>query len=356
MKPEINFLAQDIRELKTLLNSDLTELQNTFADVSRLCADALIAGKKLIVCGNGGSAADVEHFAGEIVGRFGFDRPSLPCVSLCTPSATFTAIANDYGYENVFKRQLQGYAQAGDVFIGISTSGNSANVVAAFELAKKLNIKSVALTGAKDSRSSEIADYCLRSPSCFTPRIQEIHGVVIHSLCRAIEAQVFAKQNIKARVALPTEKIVAQDQLSKFSKAISGHKTVFTNGCFDILHPGHVMLLKQARNMGDLLIVGLNTDDSVSRLKGPKRPYHSFEDRAAVLTALECVDFVVGFEEDTPKRLIETLTPKILVKGGDYSIETIVGADWVTKHGGEVKVIPLLDGHSTTGILKSNGK
>jgi D-sedoheptulose 7-phosphate isomerase len=346
-----NFILEDLNALKTVLNSDLTDLQLSFAEAVSMCLRCLKNGNKILIGGNGGSAADAEHFAGEIVGRFGFDRPSLPCISLCTPSATFTAIANDYGYDNVFKRQVQGYARPGDILIGISTSGNSANVVEAFAEAKKVGIKTVALTGNRVSKLNDMADVCLAAPSSHTPRIQEIHAIIIHSMCRTIEHSLFPG---KAQPMLPANKIVGSKQLKKLAQAIKPHRSVFTNGCFDVLHPGHVYVLQQARQKGDLLIVGLNSDASVSRLKGESRPYHRFQDRANVLAALEAVDYVCEFSEDTPSRLIETLTPKVLVKGGDYNRDTIAGADWVCNNGGEVCVIPLLQGHSTTGILNKN--
>lgn len=128
-------------------------------------------------------------------------------------------------------------------------------------------------------------------------------------------------------------------------------KVVFTNGVFDILHAGHVMYLAAARNMGDVLVVGLNADESVTRLKGPTRPVNTELDRAQVLAALRCVDHVVLFTEDTPLRVITTLLPDVLVKGGDYTRDTIVGADAVEAHGGIVATIPLLEGRSTTNII-----
>jgi rfaE bifunctional protein nucleotidyltransferase chain/domain len=128
-------------------------------------------------------------------------------------------------------------------------------------------------------------------------------------------------------------------------------KVVFTNGVFDILHAGHVMYLAAARNMGDVLVVGLNADESVTRLKGPTRPVNTELDRAQVLAALRCVDHVVLFSEDTPLRVITTLLPDVLVKGGDYTRDTIVGADAVEAHGGIVATIPLLEGRSTTNII-----
>lgn len=131
-------------------------------------------------------------------------------------------------------------------------------------------------------------------------------------------------------------------------------KIVFTNGCFDILHRGHTFLLQQASDLAEngILIVGLNTDDSVKRLKGEHRPVNVFEDRAEVLANIYTVDAVIGFEEDTPIHLIEAILPDFLVKGGDYQPENVVGADVVKKNGGEVVIIPFIDGFSTTEIIK----
>jgi rfaE bifunctional protein nucleotidyltransferase chain/domain len=126
---------------------------------------------------------------------------------------------------------------------------------------------------------------------------------------------------------------------------------VFTNGCFDLLHVGHVRYLKAARELGQHLVVGLNSDESVTRLKGKGRPIHSQHERAEVLLALEAVDAVILFQEDTPLSLIQTVRPHFLVKGGDYKKEEIVGADFVEQNGGEVVIIPFIDGYSTTGVL-----
>ena len=132
----------------------------------------------------------------------------------------------------------------------------------------------------------------------------------------------------------------------------SGKKVVFSNGCFDILHAGHVEYLAAARKLGDVLIVGLNSDSSVHRLKGQSRPICSETDRAAVLSALQVVDAVTLFNEDTPEELIGSLLPDILVKGSDWAVEQIAGAKAVLEHGGTVLTIPLLEGRSTTGIIE----
>lgn len=130
-------------------------------------------------------------------------------------------------------------------------------------------------------------------------------------------------------------------------------RVVFTNGCFDILHPGHADLLSRARALGDVLIVGLNSDDSVRRLgKTPPRPVNTLRDRAFVLGSLGCVDFVTPFEEDTPFELISAIVPDVLVKGGDWPVEKIVGRDVVEAAGGEVRSLPLAPGYSTTDLLE----
>ncbi len=131
-----------------------------------------------------------------------------------------------------------------------------------------------------------------------------------------------------------------------------GEKIVMTNGCFDILHPGHIRYLQQARNLGDRLIVAINSDQSVKRLKGESRPVNHLQDRALMLSALRAVNWVVEFEEDTPAELIADVLPDVLVKGGDYSIDQIAGADSVIKSGGDVKVLTFVEGYSTTGFIE----
>ena len=130
-----------------------------------------------------------------------------------------------------------------------------------------------------------------------------------------------------------------------------GNTIVFTNGCYDLMHPGHIDLLSKAKSKGDKLIVGINSDRSVKQLKGNDRPIQNFDDRLIVLDAINSVDMVVGFDEDTPERIIKELLPNVLVKGGDYSINSIVGADIVISHGGAVEIIDLIPGKSTSSLI-----
>ena len=131
-----------------------------------------------------------------------------------------------------------------------------------------------------------------------------------------------------------------------------GRKVVFTNGCYDLLHAGHVQLLRLAAQEGDVLVLGVNGDDSVRRLKGPERPFVPFEERAELLAGLEMVDYVVRFDEDTPAELIRAVRPEVLVKGGDWAIDRIVGRDTVESAGGRVLSIPLVPGRSTSSLVE----
>ncbi len=153
--------------------------------------------------------------------------------------------------------------------------------------------------------------------------------------------------------ALIESKIINPEDVNSYIMELkqSSKSIVFTNGCFDILHYGHVNYLTKARSLGDKLIIGLNSDSSVRNLKGESRPINNQNARAILLASFIFVDAVIIFDEDTPENLIETVTPNVLVKGGDYKFEDIVGADFVTKNGGSVEIIQFVDGFSSTNII-----
>ena len=151
----------------------------------------------------------------------------------------------------------------------------------------------------------------------------------------------------------PQQKILTVKQFSEFRNDLQN--VVFTNGCFDIIHAGHIDYLSKARNLGDVLVVGLNSDESVRRLKGPQRPINDVDARSKVLASLFFVDYVIVFEEDTPLNLIKSVRPDILVKGGDYTRDTVVGADFVESYGGKFVILPFIKGYSTTSIINKNG-
>jgi D-sedoheptulose 7-phosphate isomerase len=156
-------------------------------------SDALRAGGKILVFGNGGSAADAQHLAAELVGRYLYDRPGLPALALTTDTSALTAIGNDMGYESVFRRQVEAHGQKGDVAIGITTSGRSRNVVDALRVARERGLATIALTGGGGGLLKDAVDVLLDAPSTDTPRIQEVHGLVVHLLCQIVEETLFPR-------------------------------------------------------------------------------------------------------------------------------------------------------------------
>ena len=187
------FLLEQIREslaVKQRLLEDPTLLA-TLQQVCDLALGVYRSGGKMLIAGNGGSAADAQHIAGELVSRFFFDRPALPALALTTDSSILTAIGNDYGYDAVFARQIAGNGKAGDLFLAISTSGNSPSILLAMTTARRMGIHVVGLTGAAGGQMETGCDLCLKIPSTITPRIQEAHILVGHLLCAFIERGMF---------------------------------------------------------------------------------------------------------------------------------------------------------------------
>ncbi|WP_307904297.1 D-sedoheptulose-7-phosphate isomerase [Haliovirga abyssi] len=170
------------------------EILNKIIEVSNLTVEAYRKGKKTIIAGNGGSAADAQHMAGEFVSRFYFDRPGLASLALTTDTSILTAIGNDYGYERVFARQLEANGNKGDIFFAISTSGNSKNIIEALKVCKEKGIISIGLTGSKECKMDDLCEYMIKIPSIETPRIQESHLMIEHIICAIVEKEIFKKE------------------------------------------------------------------------------------------------------------------------------------------------------------------
>lgn len=180
---------QESIDTKQALINDTKRLEGLL-EVSRVASSSIKAGHKIMLCGNGGSAADSQHIAAELIGRFEKERRSMAAIALTTDTSALTAIGNDYGYDQVFARQVEGLGQSGDLLIGISTSGNSKNVVKAMEVAQSKGIRTVALVGDKPGGEMQaIADYVLAAPSTNTARIQECHILIMHTLCQLVESE-----------------------------------------------------------------------------------------------------------------------------------------------------------------------
>lgn len=186
-------IASSVQVKQELLNNE--SILQQIADAAQLVIDTYQQKGKTLLAGNGGSAADAQHIAAEFVGRYYFDRPSIPSIALSTDTSIITAIGNDYGYDELFARQVQGYGTAGDVFIGISTSGNSPNILKALYVCKETGIKSIILTGQSGGKMDGVADICIKVPSADTPRIQESHILIGHMICYLVEQALFSKSS-----------------------------------------------------------------------------------------------------------------------------------------------------------------
>lgn len=184
-------IEESISVKQTLARSP--QATRSIQQAAQRCVDVYRNNHKILIAGNGGSAADAQHMAAELSGRFNFDRPGIPAIALTANSSAVTAIGNDYGYHKIFSRQIQAFGQPGDLFLGISTSGNSQNVLEAVEQARISGLETIGLTGAAPSGLSEMCDICIQIPSVDTARIQECHILIVHLLCAAVEETLFGK-------------------------------------------------------------------------------------------------------------------------------------------------------------------
>jgi D-sedoheptulose 7-phosphate isomerase len=191
----MNFIYSQIEEslkIKQLILED-DKFQLLIDKASSICCETLRGNNKIFFAGNGGSAADAQHLAGELVNRFGFERPGLAAIALTTDTSIITSISNDYGFDMLFSRQIQALGKKGDIFIALSTSGNSTNIINGLNESKKIGIKTIGLTGSSGGKMATLCDICLKVPSDETPRIQEAHILIGHIICSIIENSLFGK-------------------------------------------------------------------------------------------------------------------------------------------------------------------
>lgn len=188
----INAINDSILLKTKFLNNE--KMLDTIIETSNIIANAIKNGNKLLVCGNGGSAADAQHIAGEFINKFYYDRPPMPCIALTTDTSVLTAIGNDYDFSQIFSKQTEALGIKGDVFLGISTSGNSEDVVSAIKKAKEKKMTTISLIGGNlQSKMAMESDYVINVDSTETPRIQEIHMVIYHIICQLVEEIVYPK-------------------------------------------------------------------------------------------------------------------------------------------------------------------
>jgi phosphoheptose isomerase len=359
----------------TLLDGARVRIDLDAAAIARaaeLMCSAVLAGKKVLLCGNGGSAADAQHIAAELVGRFVIERRPLAAISLTTDTSALTAIANDYGYDHVFSRQVEALGAEGDVLIAITTSGTSKNVVAAAAAARARGMKVIGLTGGKGAAFVAACDAGVAVPSTVVARIQECHITIGHLLCEVVDA---AFAGTVEQLALPVAgpvvtpedvaallgdagiaKLRTLDPMVAWREAQRAQRrtVVWTNGVFDVLHVGHLASLRGARRFGDVLIVGVNGDASVRASKGPERPIYRCEERVALLAALDLVDAILVFDDPTPERVLAQIKPDVHVKGADYAPpdgKPVPERAVVEAYGGRIEFLPLVPGRSSTDTL-----
>jgi D-sedoheptulose 7-phosphate isomerase len=192
-RPDLNWVTREFEASIAVKQRALMDAQfmRQVTDMGHLLIERYEAGNKLLIAGNGGSAADAQHIAAEFVSRFNFDRPGLPALALTTDTSILTAVGNDYGYEQLFARQIEANGVPGDVFLAISTSGNSPNILGALEAARDRGVTSFGLTGQSGGKMRQMCDHCLCVPSGDTPRIQEAHILIGHTLCAMVELALF---------------------------------------------------------------------------------------------------------------------------------------------------------------------
>jgi D-sedoheptulose 7-phosphate isomerase len=193
----ITYIQDEIRksiEVLAAMSAD-AQLLGKITQASQMCADAVRAGGKIMFCGNGGSAADCQHLAAELVGKLAFNRPAMAGIALTVDTSALTAIGNDFGYEHVFSRQVEGLGRPGDVLIGISTSGHSKNVIQALQTAQRNDMRTIAMTGMARNPAGDLADHWIAVPHAETQKIQEGHIVLGHILCALVEADIHGRSH-----------------------------------------------------------------------------------------------------------------------------------------------------------------
>lgn len=342
-------LAEGSEERLRALGLDVQQVVDVASELVR----CFRAGGKVLLFGNGGSAADAQHMATELVGRFLLERPGLSALALTTDSSALTAIANDFGFERVFARQIEALGRRGDVAIAISTSGASPNLLAGITTARERGLSTVGLVGQGPSPLEEQVALPIVVPSTEGQRIQEAQLTVEHALCASVEAALFGPGAEPFEPA-PVGRVVEWERLEREREGWrrAGLKVVWTNGCFDLLHVGHLRSLEAAKRLGDILVVGVNGDASTHELKGKGRPLMPAEERAELVAALAPVDRVVVFEEPTPEAALERLRPDVHAKGEDYADRPMPEREVVESYGGVVELLPLVSGRSTSELVR----
>lgn len=332
-------------QLTKVSDPQLLQIEKLARDIS----EAFNSGKKLYAFGNGGSAAEAQHFTTELIGRFKENRKSLPAISLCSDSTALTCIGNDFGFDAIFSRQVEGLVEPGDIVIGFTTSGKSPNVLQGLVAAKKMLGHSVLVTGGNEFSQDLPFDTVLQIGGYETAIIQEVHLSFIHILCDLIEIHMGLKP---LTIKEPTPKIIYDHQFSN-DLLPEINPIVWVNGCFDILHEGHLMLLNTASALGGSLVVGINSDSSIKTLKGKVRPFVSELNRARTLSQFPNVDLVIIFSGQDPLEILMKVRPNIVVKGLSYEFRDYPEKSYLENLNCKIVYTEHIEGVSTSDIVKN---
>ena len=314
--------------------------------IADLIFHTLQSGKTVFAAGNGGSASEASHLIGELVGRFvPGERKALRAICLNSDMTALTAIGNDFGFNKIFSRQIEGLSNPGDPLICLSTSGSSPNIIELNRKGKSIGLKTVLLTGENYGPMTPEFDLVYKVESQSTALIQELHLAVIHIVCSILEEYY----GCESKYSTDLPKVSHLNNLIKFSH--NGRKIVWVNGCFDLLHIGHLSFLQDAAKLGDELWVGLNSDKSIKRLKGLGRPIQNEEIRAKTLAVLPWVDKVIIFDEEDPSEAIKRVRPSIVAKGSEYMESDIPEKRLAVREKFEIQFIQKFEGISTSEII-----
>lgn len=325
--------------------------------LTEMIFDTYKSGSRILAFGNGGSAAESQHFVAELVGRYHTERAPLDAVALNADTAIITAISNDFGYEEIFSRQVRGYSRKNDLVIGFSTSGKSNNVIKALKEAIARGCNVALFTGEnKVDECIEKNAIIVRSPSSSTALIQEIHLSYIHILCEMLDLLIQDENYFRKAINFVPKSdsiygLTELEQLIAFLRDSLHLSIGFVNGCFDILHQGHLELLSRARESVDILVVAINSDNSVKRIKGDPRPILNQMERARALLATGNVDYVITFDELTPIEVIRVIKPSVVFKGSEYAETDMPERPTVESYGGIFQFIQAVPGISTSRII-----
>lgn len=373
--PDAATVLNDLLHRLPMLQSVAVEFLKVYETIGR-CFET---GGTLFVGGNGGSHSDALHLTGELLKRFDRDRrlaeeerhlfQGLPygeevfgqlergfrAVALGVNTAFGTAIENDFALPKMaFAQEIFVMGREKDALLAISTSGNARNLMYAHTAAKIKGMTTIALTGSDGGELGKVADMALRVPAQKTPDVQELHLPIYHALAAMLEIREFGSG---LPFTIPGKgSVIPLERLESLVESLrrAGKRIVWTNGCFDLVHLGHITSLNAAKSYGDILIVGLNSDESVRAIKGPERPIVGERQRAAVLAHLTAVDYVTIFNDPTTVPILKRIKPDVYAKGGDYTLDTINPEErrLVESYGGEIAILPVVDGISTTRLVE----